>query len=299
MITVSVAVTTYNRKESFYKSLAGVIEQTSRANEIIVVDDHSEENYIDICKLKVCQSNLLTFRLDQNRGLANARNTAIMNSTCDFFTWCDDDDFWNPQLLERVRRAIANMPSYIGAYLIYPRAARRYHEQALGNFPVLRDVISAGYTPPVSSQVYRTDLLKAIGGYNKEIKTGVDHDLWFSLLRRNPRVGVIWEDLCTVNFKDHSQRITTDVSARLTGILESLSIWRPLIIDYYSEEFFERYREAYISYIRTGFISMGLRRGDIACLSKLRITCHDVLSILRRQVSLRLLRRGGLPTLLL
>ena len=45
----------------------------------------------------------------------------------------------------------------------------------------LKDAVLQGYTPPVGGQFYPLKLLRSIGGYSPNIKSGIDHDIWIRL----------------------------------------------------------------------------------------------------------------------
>ena len=47
----------------------------------------------------------------------------------------------------------------------------------------LKNLIKKGFTPPVASQFYNLSILKEINGYNKNVNSGVDHDLWIRLAK--------------------------------------------------------------------------------------------------------------------
>ena len=98
MIKITVIVTTYNRPEYISETLEAIFSQTYKNFEVILVDDGSRENYVDIYKEKYPE---LTLIKKQNAGISAARNSGVERASGDWIAFCDDDDVWMPDKLER------------------------------------------------------------------------------------------------------------------------------------------------------------------------------------------------------
>ena len=97
---VSICVTTFNRKEFLKLTLNSILAQTYKNIEVLVVDDCSNDGTKELIENKFLNidKRIKYFRHENNKGLAVARNTAIINSKGKYFTFCDDDD--NPPSLD-------------------------------------------------------------------------------------------------------------------------------------------------------------------------------------------------------
>ena len=257
---ISIAVTTFNRWPSCLQAVRALSKSTFQQIEIILVEDASTDNLsMDIFnELKILCTKFI--RHPVNMGLASARNTALEASTGDYFSFCDDDDIWPPTLAESFVRSFACSDSNVVIALPY------LYQQSWNHFfpshPRLKEIMYAGITPPVSSQAYRTSDLKKIGGYNKAIKSGVDHDLWISLTSTNPLVSVSWGIVPITNTDSSTARLTTSETSRRQGISDSLEIWKPLLIHNFSADFYSHFSNCYRQYLDLRFLQFSIQRCD-------------------------------------
>jgi len=96
---VTVVMPLYNSAATVKESLESVLNQTYTNLEILVVNDGSTDDGVEICQ----GYNDLRIRLlhQQNRGLAGARNTGIRQAKGEFLGLLDSDDLWLPTKVER------------------------------------------------------------------------------------------------------------------------------------------------------------------------------------------------------
>ncbi len=92
---VTCAFTTFNSSETIERAINSAINQTYKNIEIIVVDDNSEDNTVEIIKNIALKKDILIkiFALKTNKGVGNARNICIKNANGSFICFFDDDDF--------------------------------------------------------------------------------------------------------------------------------------------------------------------------------------------------------------
>jgi glycosyltransferase involved in cell wall biosynthesis len=98
---VSVIIPTYNRVSFLLESVKCVLQQSYTDFEIVIVSDGSTDNSKEeIAKLK--DSRIKFIELDKNYGYpARARNEGVKLSNGEFIAFCDDDDLWERNKLER------------------------------------------------------------------------------------------------------------------------------------------------------------------------------------------------------
>ncbi|MFC7021040.1 MULTISPECIES: glycosyltransferase family 2 protein [Haloarcula] len=101
---VSVVIPTYGRPEFLIDAVQSVVDQTYPEVELVVVDDHSpdpvEPSLADIPFDELARAEVV--RHEENRGGNAARRTGIERSSGEFVAFLDDDDHWDPTLVERV-----------------------------------------------------------------------------------------------------------------------------------------------------------------------------------------------------
>ncbi len=97
MPLVSVVIPTYNRSDTILRALRSVSNQTFQDFELIVVDDGSNDNTVELIKdfdprLKII--------MQKNQGVSIARNNGIKASRGKYIALLDSDDEWDPIYLE-------------------------------------------------------------------------------------------------------------------------------------------------------------------------------------------------------
>ena len=93
-IKVSVIVPVYNASEYIGKTLDSIISQDFEGFEIIVVDDGSTDNSLEIIERTLDKSNIRNRIIHQeNAGVSVARNVGIDASCGDYLVFVDADDY--------------------------------------------------------------------------------------------------------------------------------------------------------------------------------------------------------------
>jgi glycosyltransferase involved in cell wall biosynthesis len=121
MKTVSVIVPVYNCAEYIRESLYSAIHQTypSTAVEIIVVDDGSTDNTLEIIKEISChRSNMRVFS-QSNQGPSAARNFGLSQARGDYIQFLDADDIILPLKLEKQIALLEQNPHIIACHCNY------------------------------------------------------------------------------------------------------------------------------------------------------------------------------------
>ena len=109
---VSVIVTTYNRKEYLKETLDSILNQTFKDSELIVVDNFSNYDFIPF--IKSFKDNRIRYFQNENNGIiAVNRNFGIKKAKGKYIAFCDDDDLWMKEKLEKVVNAIHQNPEAI------------------------------------------------------------------------------------------------------------------------------------------------------------------------------------------
>ncbi len=97
---VSVVIPTYNRAHTLDRAVKSILDQTFRDFELIIVDDGSTDNTIEVVS-SVNDPRIRYIRHDSNRGANAARNTGIKAACAEFVAFQDSDDEWMPEKLEK------------------------------------------------------------------------------------------------------------------------------------------------------------------------------------------------------
>ncbi len=185
MTSVTIAIPCYGQADTLERALDSALAQTWPAQEIIVVDDGSPddeaEQIADICAAYPD----VTLIWITNRGLPNARNTALMLAQSDALIPLDGDDWLDPYFIEKT------MPLLKTADIVC--VGLQEHGARTGTFMPGYDRPLNLVTPELLERqnnlfyccLYSVPLLRSVGGWNGRMVNGwEDWDLWWDLFRR-------------------------------------------------------------------------------------------------------------------
>lgn len=97
-ISISVVIPTYNLARMLPDCIESVLSQTRPADEIIVVDDGSQDNTAEVVAR---YGNRVRYIRQLNSGVAVTRNRGIQEARGNWIAFLDADDLWYPPKLER------------------------------------------------------------------------------------------------------------------------------------------------------------------------------------------------------
>ena len=100
MIKVSVIIPVYKTSKYLEEWLNSVINQTYKNLEIIIINDYSKDNSLEIIN-KYKDKRIKLINLKENSGVAVARNEGIKSSIGDLICFLDSDDYWNLKKIEK------------------------------------------------------------------------------------------------------------------------------------------------------------------------------------------------------
>ncbi len=258
---VTVCITTCNRKTLLIGALRSVLEQDYHNLEILIVDDASTDGTREALEEShfFKDSRVRYIRHVENKGLASSRNTAIFNSKGKYFTFCDDDDRWPADMVTKLFFAI-NKSDEINVSI---GISEIFSQHCLGVFDKntsIKKLMLQGVTPPVSSQMYQTSLLRKTGGYDQEIKSGVDHDLWITLSSVETNVGIGWNAVAIVGNDLNIHRMTTNQAKRINDIEYSLIRWKEKMVKTFGRGFYIYFCKEYREHLLVSFFMINVKR---------------------------------------
>lgn len=115
--TVSVVMCTYNGEKFVSEQLDSILAQTCHIDEIIVQDDCSTDNTVDIVRRYAQRHSIVKlFVNERNLGFNDNFHHALSRATCDYVAISDQDDIWYAQKLERQMQAIGDKDMCATAY---------------------------------------------------------------------------------------------------------------------------------------------------------------------------------------
>jgi glycosyltransferase involved in cell wall biosynthesis len=110
---ISVVIPLYNKETSISRCLDSVLNQTLSPMEIVVVDDGSVDNSVEI--VTSYQSPYIRLIKQKNSGVSSARNKGYQVSSGKWIAFLDADDYWDPGFLQEIEKLMKLYPA-CGAY---------------------------------------------------------------------------------------------------------------------------------------------------------------------------------------
>jgi glycosyltransferase involved in cell wall biosynthesis len=183
----SVIIPTYNRASTIERALNSVFNQTKSADEIIVVDDGSNDQTPEI--LEKYKSRVFFIR-QENKGVSAARNNGIRQADSEWIALLDSDDEWLPDKLSRAEQYILENPEIkiFQTEEIWIRNGRRVnpkkkHRKYSGM--IFTECLPLCIISP-SAVVFKKSLWQEAGGFDETLPVCEDYDLWLRISRLYP-----------------------------------------------------------------------------------------------------------------
>jgi len=234
-ISISVAITTYNRIDSFLKAYSSVLSQSLLPSEIIIIDDASPSplpSYIS------AHPQTFVHRNPSRMGLAASRNIAVQLSTSMLISFLDDDDVWYPDFLRTHLTYIqrASVPfDILGVSLCSAIRINKHGRQSLlysTSSGQLKDVIfKSGLNTISSSSVFVREALISFGGYDSSLTSCIDDDIYMSLAVSGRHILAVQEVLTFIPFYDQPTMMI-DPHNRIIGISAFCTKWKPTFLEW-------------------------------------------------------------------
>ncbi|MBR3683781.1 MAG: glycosyltransferase [Lachnospiraceae bacterium] len=97
---ISVIIPIYNTGKYLEKCIESVLNQTYTDLEVILVNDGSTDNSLDICREYEKKDPRVILISQENKGISAARNAALKAAKGDIFSMVDSDDYLEPEMFE-------------------------------------------------------------------------------------------------------------------------------------------------------------------------------------------------------
>lgn len=106
---VSIITPSYNCVKYIGETIESILAQTYQNWELLITDDCSTDNSCDIIeKYARFDQRIKLFKLKKNSGAGIARNNSILEAKGRFIAFCDSDDRWYPDKLEKQLKFMKN-----------------------------------------------------------------------------------------------------------------------------------------------------------------------------------------------
>jgi glycosyltransferase involved in cell wall biosynthesis len=203
-LAISAVIPAYNSAAHIRRAIDSVLAQTYPPREIIVVDDGSADNTIQVVTSSSPRVRLIP---QANAGASAARNAGINAATGDWIAFLDADDEWLPDRLAVQAELLTRHPDLVwvsGNYINCSCAENRQSpyeppqkiKKFLNGSDILDDYLVGyrfGLVGHTDTMLIRKDILIETGLFKVGQRKANDIDLWWRIAYRHPAVGYIAE----------------------------------------------------------------------------------------------------------
>jgi glycosyltransferase involved in cell wall biosynthesis len=188
---ISVVMPCFNAEEYLREAVDSVLAQTYPRVELIVVDDGSTDKSRDILNEYGSRIRVIA---QANRGPYPARNLGVSESRGELLAFLDADDWWTTDCLEKLHAALVARPDAALAYCGWQNVGFSGGQGAPHVPPdyELEDkatrFLRAASPWPIHAALVRREAFEEVGGFDLDLHSCMDYDLWLRIAVSRPIV---------------------------------------------------------------------------------------------------------------
>lgn len=217
-MSISAVIPVKNRPSLIVQAIGSCLAQSRAPEEIIVVDDGSDDATPDIvADMARKESRIKLIRREKSGGAALARNLGAAQAAGRWLAFLDSDDRWHAEKLERQLALAQQMPDAPAVFcgIRYDYATRKARigipKPVVGH----ADLTVSNVLASTSAAFVRKDRFEEVLGFDAALPNCEDWDLWLKLAKLGP-LPVVQAPLVEYSF-EATNKLSRDVSKLLRG----------------------------------------------------------------------------------
>ncbi len=246
--SVSVIIPTYNSASWINETVQSILKQTYPVLEILVVDDGSTDNTVDVVS---SYQNPIKYIYQNHRGVSSARNRGIQMARGDLIAFLDADDYWDPRKIEAQvnllhDRSLMWVSCETQPFDAITRTMIREITSPMQEGDILDALLLNNFIGS-ATPIVRKSIFEQVGYFNEayDARIGEDWDMWLRIASRYP-LGVVRERLAFQRLHSDSTMSSTSMAEKVKA-LEGV-IYRAVTNNYEKLKPFEPFALANIYY---------------------------------------------------
>jgi len=212
-VLVSVVIPAFNSEKYISECIDSVLNQTYQNLEIIIIDDGSTDNTVNI--VSGYNNDKIRLLHQKNSGSGAARNHGIQQASGKWIAFIDADDIWLPEKLEKQLKNCSDKSwSHTDLFFhggIYPKHTRTTELTSKHSGFILRNLLVEN-SIGTSSVIIKKEVLEEFGGFNTDLRALQDWDLWLRVAEKYP---ICYIDEALVYYRVHSKSTSRNVRKTL------------------------------------------------------------------------------------
>jgi glycosyltransferase involved in cell wall biosynthesis len=230
---VSVVIPCHNYARYLPDAVSSVLAQTFRAWELVIVDDGSTDDTVEVVQDLVARHPDRCIRLLQqaNAGVSAARNTGIEASAGRYILPLDADDVIAPMMLEKTVEVLDGNPDIaIASTDVFTFTDDDLPPQAMP-LPAYKRELLLQRLIMFYCSLYRREAWQTVGGYDESMRAGEDWDFWIGCVEHGFDAHHIHEPLFGARNKDtglHLEAAENDLAIRARIVANHPDLFKPI-----------------------------------------------------------------------
>lgn len=191
---VSIIIPCYNASRWIAEAIISCLWQTHPNIEIIIIDDGSKDNSLEIIKSYAQQYKNIIWRRIPHTGGNHARNVGLSLSKGEYIQFLDADDYILP---EKIKHQVDFLES-TGADVVYGDWRHQYHytngSYKLGDIKItgqqtdILESLLGTWWVAVAALLYTRKTIERSDGWDETLSTAQDRDFFISVVMRGAKV---------------------------------------------------------------------------------------------------------------
>ena len=203
---VSVCMATYNGAEYINEQIYSILKQLSYQDELIISDDGSTDNTIDIIK-NIHDNRISLFKNCKKKGVAHHFENALSHATGEYIFLADQDDIWIDNKLSVIIKELENVDCVLHNATLIDKDGNLLGDDLFSIYKT-----RPGYFKNLFRNTYvgccmaiRKELLKYILPIPDKISM---HDMWIALIAEKKGTTKILPDKL-IQYRRHGNNAST------------------------------------------------------------------------------------------
>lgn len=242
---ISVCIATYNGEKFIREQLDSILCQIDREDEIIISDDGSTDNTLNIIlsyddpRIKIVGHKSLNTDKNQPAIYRVTRNfeNALVNACGDIIFLSDQDDIWEKTKVQEVLKTFEVQKANL---VIHDAILINEQNRKIGNsyFQLLKS------RPGFAKNIFKNSYLGCCMAFNKDAlkmslpfpKKLIAHDMWLGLIAESAGK-VLFTDRKLIRYRRHDSTVTTSANKSKNTFLFKISYRVQFLFQYFSRIF--------------------------------------------------------------
>ncbi len=220
---VTVAIPSHNHAKYITQTIQSALDQTFKDFEILIVDDASTDNSLEIIK-KFNDPRIRLISLKENVGVCQASNICIENCRTKYIALVASDDVMSKDKLAKQVSFLEKNPRHAAVFSgmtiidennkINVKKTNKYtkifEKENRNRYQWLNHFFYQGNCIAATTLLAKTEVLKEIGYFDPSISQAHDFDLWIKICLIGYEIHIIAEKLLEYRERNNSMNMSSN-----------------------------------------------------------------------------------------